>query len=64
MRVIISPAKKMRVDMDTFVCNDLLALLPKAEVLMEYIFATMVNIVLVLQRGMEPDIMEARIVYE
>ena len=37
MRVIISPAKKMRVDTDTFVCNDLPALLPKAEVLIKYI---------------------------
>ena len=37
MRVIISPAKKMRVDTDTFICNDLPALLPKAEVLMDYI---------------------------
>lgn len=37
MRVIISPAKKMRVDTDTFVCNDLPPLLPKAGVLMEYI---------------------------
>jgi len=37
MRVIISPAKKMQVDTDTFVCNDLPALLPKTRVLMEYI---------------------------
>ena len=37
MRMIISPAKKMRVDTDTFICNDLPALLPKTEVLMEYI---------------------------
>lgn len=37
MRVIISPAKRMRVDTDAFLCNDLPALLPKAEVLMDYI---------------------------
>ena len=37
MRVIISPAKKMRVDTDTFICNDLPVLLPKAGVLMEFI---------------------------
>ena len=37
MKVIISPAKKMRVDTDTFLCKDLPALLPKAKVLMEYI---------------------------
>lgn len=35
--MIISPAKKMRVDTDAFICNDLPALLPKAEVLMDYI---------------------------
>jgi len=37
MRVIISPAKKMRVDTDAFICNDLPVLLPKAEVLLKYI---------------------------
>ena len=37
MKVIISPAKKMRVDADTFICNDLPALHPKAEVLLEYL---------------------------
>ena len=37
MRVIISPAKKMRVDTDAFICNDLPALLPKAEVLLKYV---------------------------
>ena len=37
MRVIISPAKKMRVDTDAFICNGLPALLPKAKALMEYI---------------------------
>lgn len=37
MRVIISPAKKMRVDTDTFICSDLPVFLPKAEILMNYI---------------------------
>lgn len=37
MRVIISPAKKMRVDTDAFIWNDLPALLPKAEVLLKYV---------------------------
>ena len=35
MRVIISPAKKMRVDRDSFPVRDLPALLPKAEALTE-----------------------------
>lgn len=35
MRIIISPAKKMRVDTDSFPCRDLPALLPRAEVLAE-----------------------------
>ena len=37
MRVIISPAKKMRVDTDSFICRELPVYLPKAEVLLEYI---------------------------
>ena len=37
MRVIISPAKKMKVDTDTFLCRDLPVLLHKAEELMEWI---------------------------
>ena len=37
MRVIISPAKKMRVDTDSFVCDELPAFLPKTEILMGYI---------------------------
>lgn len=35
MRVIISPAKKMRVDRDSFPVRDLPLLLPKAEILVE-----------------------------
>ena len=37
MRVIISPAKKMKVDTDTFLCRDLPVFLHKAEELMEWI---------------------------
>ena len=37
MRIIISPAKKMRVDTDTFAWNGLPVLLEKAEVLMDWI---------------------------
>lgn len=37
MRIIISPAKKMRVDTDTFVCDALPVYLDRAEALMAYI---------------------------
>ena len=39
MRVIISPAKKMKVDTDTFLCRDLPVFLHKAEELLEWITA-------------------------
>lgn len=37
MRVIISPAKKMRVDTDTLICKELPVFLPKTEALLNYI---------------------------
>lgn len=37
MRVIIAPAKQMKVDNDTFLCDDLPVFLDKAEVLKDYI---------------------------
>ena len=37
MRIIISPAKKMRVDTDTFAWNGLPVLLERTEVLMDWI---------------------------
>lgn len=37
MRIIISPAKQMKVDTDTFLCDDLPVFLDKTEVLKNYI---------------------------
>ena len=37
MRIIISPAKQMRVDTDTFACSELPAFMDKTEILMEWI---------------------------
>ena len=37
MRIIISPAKKMNVDTDTFACQGLPVFIEKAETLKEYI---------------------------
>ena len=37
MRIIISPAKQMRVDTDTFVCNELPVFMDKTKVLMDWI---------------------------
>ena len=37
MKVIISPAKKMKVDTDTFCCSDLPVFLQKSETLMNWI---------------------------
>ena len=37
MRIIISPAKQMRIDTDSYECNDLPAFMEKTEVLMEWI---------------------------
>ena len=37
MRIIISPAKKMNVDTDTFACQGLPVFIEKAEILKEYI---------------------------
>jgi len=37
VRIIISPAKQMRIDTDSYECNDLPAFMEKTEVLMEWI---------------------------
>ena len=37
MRIIISPAKKMRVDMDSFDCRELPVFLDRTEALMNWI---------------------------
>ena len=37
MRIIISPAKKMRVDTDSFVCTDLPVFTDRAEILKKWI---------------------------
>ena len=37
MQIIISPAKKMKEDIDSFACRDLPALLPRTRVLLRHL---------------------------